>query len=96
MDLAAYLERENIKPAVAAKQLGMPRVTFGQYVKRQRRPQRQEDIQKIVDWTKGDVTANDLYFVKVKPPIALAPKIEAATRRRRMISAVVGKKRRAA
>ena len=66
MKLSDYLEREGKTTADGARELGYCHDTFRKWVKGLRRPRRSEDLQKIEQWSGGEVTARDFYAVETE------------------------------
>lgn len=65
MKLKEYLDRESKTMAEMARDLNFSHTAIRLWVEGQRCP-RPEQMQKIVAYTKGEVTANDFYDVEVK------------------------------
>lgn len=65
MKFKDWLEKEDIPQDVIAKELNISQVSICYYANGQKIP-RAETMQKIVTYTKGEVTANDFYDVEVK------------------------------
>ncbi len=65
MKFKDWLEKENKSQDEVAKELDLSQVSICYYVNGQKIP-RAETMQKIVAYTKGEVTANDFYDVGVK------------------------------
>lgn len=65
MKLKEFLEKENKTMAEMARDLNFSHTAVRLWVEGRRCP-RTEQMQKIVAYTKGEVTANDFYNVEVK------------------------------
>ena len=62
MTLNEYLTQNNVTNAQFAREGGWQRSVVGKWRNGDRRPQRTEDLDKILRLTHGKVTANDFYM----------------------------------